>query len=72
MYLAVVEENTRKNIAVGLARAINWDKAEADFSWRFDKSRVLHISIARLTNVERMAVLAACDAQIGPGKVLVS
>ena len=71
MYAAVSEENQRKNLAFGLAQRISLDKAEA-FTWRFDQSRVLHISIPGLTGAERAALATTCDTQFGPGKVVVA
>ena len=71
MYAAVREENQRKNLAFGLAQRISPDKAEA-FTWSFDQSRVLHVSIPGLTGAERAAIAAACSAQLGPAKVVLT
>ena len=71
MYAAVSEENQRKNLAFGLAQRISLDKAEA-FTWSFDQSRVLHVSIPGLTGPERAALATICNAQFGPGKVVVA
>ena len=72
MYLAVTEENSRKNLV--FAAALNFAKAqaEASFSWSFDKDRVLHISITGLTLAGKTAIQIFCDTQFGPGKVVVS
>ena len=71
MYAAVSEENQRKNLAFGLAQGISPDRAQA-FTWSFDQSRVLHVSIAGLTGIERAALATTCNAQFGPGKVIVN
>ena len=72
MYLAVTEENQRKNIAFDLAQVVSRLKTEGGFTWSFDKDRVLHISIAGLTLAERTAIQTACDTSFGTGKVVVS
>ena len=72
MYLAVIGENSRKNITYGAALTFAKAKAEASFTWSFDVSRVLHISITGLTLAEETAIQFFCDTQFGPGKVVVS
>ena len=72
MYLAVSEENSRKNTAYGLAQVVNRTKVGDSFAFSFDVARVLRISIAGLTAPERTAIQNACDIRFGPGKVVVS
>lgn len=77
MYLAVVGENTRKNLAFGLVQRVSPSKTSDDFTWIFTPAaaalgRVLRISILGLTSTERAALTIACENQFGSDKVVVA
>ena len=76
MYLAVMEENTRKNNAFTLAEVVSGQRISQNRAWRFDNVRILHILLIgpagdELTEAQKAAVRIACNIQFGPGKVVV-
>ena len=81
MYLAVTEENSRKNLVFGLLEESIPGMLPENYSWAFGASpgggafgnRVLHVTIGRpITTGQKTAIQAAVDARFGPGLVMVS
>ena len=73
MYQAVTEENSRKNLVFGLLQQALPRTEPDNYAWAFDAARTLRVTvIGRLTSSgERATVQVLCDAQFGPGKVVV-
>lgn len=83
-HTAVFDENARKNRALGaaltnfpaktgkLGEAGDTVLDETKFSWSFDGSRKLLLSIPSLTNPQRTNLQSICDTQFGVGKVTIS
>lgn len=73
MYLAVGDENTRKNLTFGLLQQALPGLMPEHYVWDFDANRVLRVRVVGIvaTAGQMAAVLARCDAQFGPGRVQV-
>ena len=74
MYQVVSEENQRKNLVFGLLQQVLPRLDLANYAWGFDATRTLQVGVVgRPTSLgEKAAVQALCDAQFGPGKVVVA
>ena len=74
MYDTVTEENRRKNLTFGIASTTNKDITSDEFTWSFDKDLNLVVSFGKapVSDLDKLAIQAACDVQFGAGKVVVS
>ena len=77
LYAAVLEENQRKNVALGIVKTlatVDRDALQDAHSWSFDDSspRVLTLSFGRrLPADELVGVRTATDLQFGTGLVVI-
>jgi len=77
LYAAVLEENQRKNIALGMVKTlatVDRDELQRVHQWSFDSSspRVLTLSFGRLIPASEVSGMqAAADLQFGPGLVVI-
>ena len=74
LHTAVLGENQRKNITLGLAmNMVSAIKLE-NYVWSFDKDRVLQVSFAgvAVNTKQKSDIQSAADIQFGPGKVKVN
>ena len=74
MYAAVQEENQRKNLVFGLLQQALPRIDPDNYAWAFDATRTLRVTVVgRPTSLgEKATMQALCDAQFGPGRVLVA
>lgn len=75
LYGTLQDENTRKNISIGVATGVKPTLTAEEVLWAFDSGRVLHLSFDREnmpTPREKIDIGAAVNIQFGPGKVVVS
>jgi hypothetical protein len=71
LFARIVEENGRKNITAGLADSIRSGVSVEGFSWSFDSSRILTVTITGLTNTQKNNLQSLCDSRFGSGNVIV-
>ena len=73
IYGTVVEENTRKNKAFGLAQGIVPNLTTEDYEWSFDANRKLRATFrGKLSVTQAVKLRQTCDSQLGANRVEVS
>ena len=70
-YSAVLDENQRKNLVLGIAQSLLASIAPEDYVWAFGPTRALSVRIARLSNPQKTQLQRDCDAQFGANVVQV-
>jgi len=72
LFDVVIEENTRKNLSLGLAQALVHTLTSDNYKWSFDINRVLVAEFSGLTTSQKKDLQSSCDANFGAGKVVVA
>ena len=65
------DENRRKNTTWLIATTVKFGIQLSAYTWSFDATGLLTVSIAGFTTAQKTQLQSSCDVQFGPGKVLV-
>jgi hypothetical protein len=68
---SLIEENPRKNKIIDKILTQFPALTADDITWSFDSNRLLTVTIAKLTTVQKAALQTAANNLVGAGKVLV-
>lgn len=69
VYQTILDENLRKNQAIGAALEAVPDLKVRDIKWSFDDERKLKLDVTGISDAQRGEIKSALDSKLGSGKV---